>query len=121
MNFLKNKRNFTALFGLVIGFANGLLGTGGGILTVPFLKKCGMEQKAAHTNAVAVILPITVLSGALYLVKGHVTVADAIPFIPSGLIGAVIGTFIIKKISPLWLKRIFGVFIIYAGIRLLLK
>jgi len=37
------------------------------------------------------------------------------------LIGALLGTYFLKKISPVWLKRIFGGFMVYAGVRLLLK
>ena len=78
-------------------------------------------QKAAHSNAVAIILPITVFSAVLYLVKDYVNLSDGLPFIPTGLLGAVIGTYFLKKISPLWLKRIFGGFMVYAGVRLLFK
>jgi len=107
--------------GLLIGAVNGLFGAGGGIVAVPLLQKMGLSKKAAHTNAVAVIFPITVLSAVLYYLKGNVTFSDALPYIPAGIAGSVLGTYIIKKISPLWLKRIFGIFIIYAGLRLLLK
>ena len=111
----------TAACGLLIGVVNGLLGAGGGMLAVPILKKMGFEQKAAHINAVAIVLPISLLSGTLYLFKDYVNLGDAIVFIPTGVLGAVLGTYILKKISPLWLKRIFGGFMVYAGIRLLLK
>ena len=121
MKIFKNKKLLTALSGLAIGAVNGLMGAGGGMIAVPLLKKCGMEQKQAHTNAVAVILPICVLSAGLYLWNGHVSFSDALPFVPTGIIGALSGTWIIKRISPLWLKRIFGCFMVYAGIRLLLK
>jgi len=39
----------------------------------------------------------------------------------AGVAGALLGTYCLKKISPLWLKRIFGAFMVYAGVRLLLK
>jgi len=111
----------TAAFGLLIGVVNGLLGAGGGMIAVPLLKKMGLEQKQAHTNAVALILPISILSAILYLYKDYVNLSSALPFIPTGILGAVLGTYFLKKISPLWLKRIFGVFMVYAGVRLLIK
>lgn len=107
--------------GVAIGFVNSFLGAGGGTIAVPLLKKTGLSQKEAHINAVAVILPVTVVSAGYYILKGSVSVSDAFPYIPSGILGAVIGSFIMKKISPLFLKRIFGAFMIYAGIRLLLR
>ena len=121
MKALKKEKIMTALSGLSIGFVNGLLGAGGGIIAVPILKRLGLERKEAHANAVSVILPITLLSAALYLLKGHVSLADSFVFIPGGLVGSLIGTYCLKKISPVWLKRIFGGFMVYAGVRLLLR
>lgn len=118
---MKRKGLITAFAGLLIGLVNGLLGAGGGMIAVPLLRKMGLSQKESHVNAVAVILPICVLSATLYMLRGHVEFSDAFVYMPTGVLGAVIGTWLIKKISPLWLKRIFGGFIIYAGIRLLLK
>ena len=111
----------TAAAGLAVGIVNGLLGAGGGMIAVPLLKKLGLTQKQAHANAVAVILPITVLSAALYLIKGYVRLSDCFVFIPGGILGSLIGTYCLKKISTVWLKRIFGGFMVYAGVRLLLK
>lgn len=107
--------------GMAVGLVNGIFGAGGGMLAVPLLKKSGLNQKSAHANAVAVILPITVISAVLYLIKGKVQINDSLIFLPTGLIGSVIATFALKNISSVWLKRIFGAFMIYAGIRLLLK
>lgn len=118
---MRKQNFFKIIFGFLIGLINGFLGAGGGMIAVPALKKSGLSQKEAHENAVAVILPLTLLSAALYLYRGSVTFSDALPFIPSGLIGAVIGTFIMKKISNVWLSRIFGGFMIFSGIRMLLK
>ena len=111
----------TALCGIVIGFTNGLLGAGGGMLAVPILKKFGFQQKEAHTNAIAIILPITILSSTMYLLKDYVTFKDAFIYMPTGLVGSLIGTYILHKISPVLLKKAFGILLIYAGIRLLLK
>ena len=107
--------------GIAVGLVNGVFGAGGGMLAVPLLKKSGLDQKSAHANAVAVILPITVISAILYIVKGKVALSDSFTYIPTGLIGAVIATFALKKISNKWLRRIFGGVMIYAGIRLLIK
>ena len=49
------------------------------------------------------------------------TLKDSLIYIPTGLLGAILGTYILKKISPKWLKRIFGIIMVYAGLRLLLK
>ena len=111
----------TVFFGFVTGIVNGAFGAGGGMVAVPFLKKMGFDQKSAQQNAVAVILPITVLSAVIYILNGSVKISDCFLFVPTGLIGAFVGTAIIKKISPLYLKIIFAAFMIWAGIRTVIK
>lgn len=125
MSFLKNtllkEGAKLSLFGVLIGAVNGLFGAGGGMLAVPLLKKTGFEQKEAHANAIAVIVPITVASAIMYLARGNVRFYDALIYLPTGILGALLGTLCLKKISAVWLKRIFGAFMVYAGIRLLFK
>ncbi len=116
---MKKKTFISVIFGLFIGLINGLLGAGGGMLAVPALKYSGLSGKEAHENAVAVILPLTLLSAILYIINGKVALSDALIYIPGGLIGALIGTFLMKKISNVWLTRIFGGFMIFAGVRML--
>ena len=115
------KKLMTIFFGLVTGFINGLLGAGGGMLAVPALQKIGLEEKDSHRNAVAVILPMTILSAALYLANGRVAISDAFPFVPWGVLGAILGTFFLKKISGRWLGVIFGGFMIWAGVRMIMR
>ena len=117
---MKNKI-ITILFGFFVGIINGLLGAGGGMIAVPALKKLGLSQKDAHRNAVAVILPLAVFSAALYLFRGNVSISDTLVYIPAGLVGAGVGTLLLKKISPKWLTVIFGAFMIYSGVRLILR
>lgn len=118
---LKKKNAVFALWGTLIGFINGMLGAGGGMVAVPALKKCGLKPKEAHSNAVAIILPITAVSAVMYIIRGNVQLSDAYIYLPTGVIGSFIGTRIIQKISALWLNGIFGGFMIYAGVRLLVK
>ena len=118
----KNKINFKALLlGVAVGLVNGIFGAGGGMLAVPILKRNGLEQKVAHANAVAVILPITIISAALYLIKGNVTLSDSFAYIPTGLAGSVIATFLLQKFSNTLLQKTFSGFMIYAGVRLLMR
>ncbi len=109
------------IFGILIGVVNGLLGAGGGMLAVPLLQNLGLDSKTAHANAVAVILPITVISAILYLFKDYVNLSSAFIYIPTGALGAVIGSIFLKKIPTKLLKKLFAGFMLYAGIRLLLR
>lgn len=121
---MKKLKKINLIFGalaLLTGFINGLLGAGGGMVTVPLLKKIGLDQKSAQQNAIAVILPITLLSSIVYLARSYVSIGEPLPYIPGGLLGAAIGTWLMKKISNKILRYIFAAFMLYAGIRLLFK
>lgn len=115
------KKLLSFLGGVVTGIINVLLGAGGGILAVFLLKKSGMPQKEAQANAIAVIFPLTIISLIIYLIGGYVNFYDNIYLLPTGVLGALIGTFILKKISPRSAKIIFGLFMVWAGVRLLIK
>lgn len=107
--------------GVLTGIVNVMLGAGGGILAVFMLKKSGMPQKEAQANAIAVIFPLTIISLIIYLIGGYVNFYDNIYLLPTGAAGALLGTLILKKISPRSAKTVFGLFMIWAGIRLLIK
>lgn len=121
MKIFKKENLKVYLLGLIIGAVNGMLGSGGGMIAVPALKKLGFSQAEAQANAIAVILPISVLSAALYLLGGSVTLKDAWIYMPGGFAGAAIGTFLLSKIPQKILRKIFAAFMIWAGIRLLTK
>lgn len=112
------KKRFAYLGSLLVGFINGLLGAGGGMLAVPLLKKAGAEQKQAHATSIALIFPLCIFSAALYLIDGKVAFSDALGYLPAGAVGAVIGAFLLSKIKDSWLRKIFALFIIWSGVRM---
>ena len=109
------------LYGTLIGIVNIMLGAGGGMLTVPFYKKLGLSQKQAQINAVATMLPISIVSAYVYLQNGDVKIDDTYVYLLPGLIGSIAGTFFIKRISNKVLSILFSGFMIWAGMRLLFK
>ena len=117
--FLKTVKN--ALFGASVGLVNGLFGAGGGLICVPLLIKSGMPRKQAHANAVAIILAVSTVSAGSYLLAGRVQLTDCLPYLPGGLAGAFVGTQILKKINPDLIRRIFALFMLWAGWRLLFQ
>ena len=111
-----SKNSFLAV---LVGAINGFFGAGGGLVLVPLLIKMGFERKSAHVNAVAVMFFITLISATNYVMRGYVNISDSLIFLPGGFLGAVAGTFIMKKISSKAIRRIFGFFMIWAGWRLI--
>ena len=115
------KKTVSFVGGVCVGLLNGLLGAGGGMIAVPLLKHSGLDQTSAHANSIAVILPLTVISAALYLYKGYVTLPQALPFLPLGILGSLFGAWLLPKIPNKALQRIFGIFMLWAGIRMWTK
>ena len=119
---MKNAYCFAKLgSGAAVGIINGLLGAGGGMLAVPILKQLGLDQKHAHATSIAVILPLSALSAAAYLMRGDGAFSAAGVYLIPGAAGAIVGAWLLGKIPNKWLKRIFGIFMIWAGVRLLMK
>ncbi|MCQ2470856.1 MAG: sulfite exporter TauE/SafE family protein [Clostridia bacterium] len=116
---MKNRNKY--ITGFLIGLINSLIGACGGIITVAALKKDGMEQNKAHANAIAVILPLSIISAIFYHINGFASVKDTLIFLPGGIAGAIAGGILLPKIPQKILKKIFAVFIIWAGIRMVLR
>lgn len=112
---------FLMTAGFLSGICNGLFGAGGGIIAVEALKRKGLDQKRSQSTSISVILPLCILSSVLFLIKNEVSPTPLFFLIPSGLIGAYIGTVLMKKFSDKVIKNIFCVFILYAGIRMIFK
>ena len=107
--------------GFAAGLLNGLFGAGGGMAAVPLLRRSGLETKQAHATSIAIILPISIFSAFLYWYNGTISLSDGLIYLPGGIVGAIVGALWMKKMNPIWLRRIFGCFMLYAGIRLVMK
>ena len=116
----KNRPLLSAIFGVAVGAANGLFGGGGGMIAVPALTLTGVPSKKAHATAIAIILPLSLISAAVYLAKGTLSWEAALPSCLGIVAGGVIGSLLLKKIDPSLLTKVFYVLMIAAGIKLAL-
>lgn len=110
-----------AVTGALSGAANGFFGAGGGLFLVPLLISwCGMEQKHAFATSVAVIFPLCAVSAVIYRLKGGLPIAQAVPYLLGGAAGGVLAGKLFGRVKADWLRRAFGVLILYGGIRAVL-
>ena len=110
-----------ALAGGLAGLANGLFGGGGGSVLVPLLTRmCGLEQRRAFATSVAVILPLCLLSVVIYLLRGGLDLAAAWPYLVGGTLGGWLGGRLFRGVKVNWLRRGFGLLLIFGGVRCLL-
>lgn len=107
--------------GILAGAANGLFGAGGGLFLVPLLISwVGLEEKRAFATSVAIILPLSIVSYILFCLQGGNVWQDAWPYLSGGILGGLLSAQFFKKIPTLWLHRLFGVLILYGGIKAVL-
>ena len=111
----------SALAGGAAGLVNGFFGGGGGMVLVPLLTgKCGLDQRRAFATSVAVILPLCVLSSAIYLFRGSLDLTAALPYLAGGLVGGFAGGKLFKNLNMDLLRRGFALLILYGGVKALL-
>lgn len=110
-----------AAAGALAGAANGLFGGGGGMILVPLLLHwVKVEEKQAFASSVAVILPLCLVSAAVYWLRGALDVGTAFPYLLGGLLGGWVGGKLFRRVSPRLLRKGFALFLLYGGIRCLL-
>lgn len=125
MLFIK-KHKWHAIIGAISGFINGLLGAGGGIIVTYFLSKTLSESEKQNggvfANAVATMLPISVSSFALYMLKGYFSFDEGfLHLILPGILGGVLGAFLLSRVRSSLLKLAFSLLVIVSGISMIFR
>lgn len=107
--------------GLAAGVAGGLLGIGGGALIVPglvFLAR--LDQHGAHGTSLVAALLLAVSGAATYSLQGNVMWIPALEIAVGGISGAVVGARAAGAIKGEALRRIFSLFVLLVGIRMIM-
>lgn len=120
---MSNRKKIIALgvLGFLTGICNGLFGAGGGIIVIPTLVYImKFENHEAHATALAVILPISIISAIVYYRNGTYAWDTILRVGLGGVVGSVLGSFLLGKLSSHWLRKIFSVFMIIAAIRMII-
>ena len=112
-----------AIGGVLAGVANGFFGAGGGTILYPVLTRWAkIEDKRALATSVSVMLPLCAVSAVVYVVKGPPgLIVSAVPYLVGGFFGGLIGGRIFKKLPAGFLRKAFGLLLIYGGIRSFLR
>ncbi len=109
-----------AAAGAAAGLVNGIFGGGGGMVLLPLLAADGgLSRRGAFATCVAVILPMSAVSAALYCLQVRPDTMILLPCLLGGVLGGVISGLTFEKVPVRILKAIFGAFLIYGGVRYL--
>lgn len=121
----------TSAVGSLIGLKSGILGIGGGALSVPFLLYCGLPMKQASGTSASFTLPIAItgtLTFALFSPSdpsiawstGYVYWPAIALVAPFTVLGAPLGTLLSHRVPAALLRRIFGALLLVVGGKMLL-
>jgi len=121
------------LVGFGIGVVSGLVGIGGGSMSVPFLLHCNVETRRAIGTSAAIGFPIAVSGSVAYLFSGWGAVTD-VPFAVGYLhLPALLGVGVLSWLSAPWgvrlaarlpperIKRGFALFLLAVALKLLVE
>lgn len=107
--------------GAIIGFVNGFWGGGGGMICVPLLGQViKLPEKKAHATTLLIMLPLSIVSLIIYIIKGNMPWIDACKIGIGFVAGGVIGAYLLKIISNVWLGIVFSIIIIAGGLKMIL-
>lgn len=123
MNQVKNKKNqlIKIFFACVVGFINGFLGAGGGLLCVLVLEHIyKLETKKAHATTISIILPISIISSIVYIFKNKIDFWS-ISIVSIGvIIGGILGAIFLNKANGMFIKWLFIAILFIAGVRMVI-
>ena len=111
--------------GLFAGVSSGFIGIGGGIIIVPCLIYfLGLSQHQAQGVSITLMLPpIGILAFITYYKDGQISntfIIYALIMAVSFIIGGLIGSKLSLKLSGNLVKLIFGCFMLYASIKMII-
>lgn len=119
--------------GLVIGAVSGLVGIGGGTMTVPFLHWRNVDLRRAVAISSALGLPIAVAGALGFIISGwggadlppeslgYVSVPAVVGITITSMLTAPIGVKLAHSLPVASLRRGFGVFLLVVSLRLLVS
>ncbi len=109
--------------GITAGILSDFVGVGGGMVIVPCLIYfLGLTQFQAQGTSLALMLPpIGILAFLNYSKTGNVNMAYALVIGITFIVGAYFGSKWALKLSEAKVKLIFGIVMLYASIRMIIK
>jgi uncharacterized membrane protein YfcA len=113
------------LIGLGIGIVGGMVGIGGGVLLVPALTLLfGMNiRQAAGISLAVLVFPVTLPGAWKYYQQGHLTregLTSAALLAVTFALGSYLGAHLQHRLDEHILRIIFGLLMLYVGMRVLL-
>jgi len=92
---------------------------GGGLLILYLIAFCSLPQLEAQGINLLFFIPCSVLSIIIYVKNKLIKPKAVLPMLTGAVVGAGMGSVIVKQINPGMLKPAFAVFLILSGVALI--
>jgi len=116
-------RDFSLLLlGLLVGFSSAALGIGGGVTMVPSLTLLfKLDIKKAVGISLTTIIPVATVGVVTYFVLNYsyIRIFVALLIIVGSVVGPKYGVTIASKVSSNLLTKLFSIFLLFAGLKLI--
>ena len=110
------------IIGFIAGIISGFFASGGGLILVPaFVYFFKLNEKQSRATSIFAVLPMVIISGILYNSGTDFDWTMGIKCAIGGIIGGFIGAKLLNKASPIILKILFIIFLLYTSIRMIIK
>lgn len=112
---------FIVVSAIFIGLISGFFGGGGGMVCVPLLEEVlKIDNKKAHATTLLVILPISIISAIIYLLKNTIQPINVLYTSIGVFIGGFLGALLLSKLNGKVVRAIFAFLMLVAGIKMIL-
>ena len=119
---LTKKMKFS-LISAISGLCNALLGAGGGVLLSLTLSRLNRDvfsdRRVALATSQAAMIPGCIASCIIYGTRGMLDTANFAVFAVPAMLGGAVGGLLMDKIKPKIIGRIFAIFVIWSGMRMI--
>lgn len=115
----KKSSSLAVVISLIVGFINGFFGGGGGLIVVPTLEKLyKLKTKNAHATAIAVMLPLSIISSCIYLFNNTFNISSTAIITAGVILGGFLGAVLLKKFKSEFIGWTFIAIMFIAGVKM---
>ena len=119
--FMKKNVFLNIILGFFAGIISGFFGAGGGLILVPFFTLILKEDEViSRATTILCIFFMVLVSSFFYFNQNSIDWFLAIKCAIGGIIGGVIGSKLLINLDKKILKILFIIFLIYAGIKMII-
>jgi uncharacterized membrane protein YfcA len=107
--------------GLIAGLISGTLGVGGGTISIPaMVLLLGVEQHTAQGVSLGAMLFTALVGSFIHYRQRNVKLSVVLLIAPSAVAFSYLGAWAAGQVTAEWLTRVFAIFLLIIGCRMLL-